>query len=145
MSSATVRFEWNKSTEKMLAELNLGAGGMVQRVIDNAVIRYSMDYVPFDEGVLARSPYANYEPGQVVYAGPYARYHWHGIVMSPNIPIKKNGEIVGWYSPKGQPKTLTERKMKYQGEPKRGPYWALRMKADHLKDIVQEAQDAVRK
>lgn len=143
--STTVKFEWNKSTEQMLAELNLEAGGKVQRVIDNAVIRYNLDYVPLDEGMLARSPYTNYEPGQVVYAGPYARYLYFGEVMGPNIPIVKDGAVVGFFSPKGQRKYLTGRSLKFQGAPKRGSFWFIRMKADHLNDIVQEAQDAVRK
>ena len=143
--STTVKFEWNKSTEQMLAELNLEADGKVQQAIDNAVIRYNLDYVPLDEGMLARSPYAHSTPGQVVYDGPYARYLYFGEVMGPNIPVFKNGELVGFFSPKGKRKYLTGRSLKFQGAPKRGAFWFIRMKADHLNDIVQEAQDAVRK
>lgn len=143
--STTVNFQWNKSTEQMLAELNLEAGGAVQRAIDNTVIRYNADYVPFDEGALARSPYTNYEPGQLVYDTPYARYHYYGEVMGPNIPIVENGQVVGFFSPKNRRKYLTGRSLKYQGAPKRGAFWFTRMKADHLNDIIQEAQDAVRK
>ena len=34
----------------------------------------------------------------------YAHYQWAGIVYEPNIPITQNGEIVGFFTPKGTEK-----------------------------------------
>lgn len=145
--STTIKanFKWNKSTAQMLAERNLESGGRVQRVIDNAVIRYDMDYVPRQTGVLAASPHGGYTPGAVVYNTPYARYLYYGEVMGSNIPIIEGGDVVGFFSPPGMPKHLTGRALHYNGEPQRGSFWFERMKADHLDDIIEEAQNAVGK
>lgn len=76
-------------TEKLLARFNLESGGMVQKAIDAAVIRYDMQYVPWDTGTLARSPYSvtAIGSGEVVYPGPYAHYMYYGEVYGPNIPV----------------------------------------------------------
>lgn len=145
--SATFKaeFKWKKSARQLLYERNLETGGLVQRAIDNAVIRYSEPYVPRDTGTLANSPYTASEPGKVVYSTPYARYLYYGQVMGPNIPIKDGGEVVGFFSPPGKPKHLTGKELHYQGEPQRGSFWFERMKADHTKDILREAQNAAGK
>lgn len=145
--STTIKadFKWKKSAEQMLAERNLETGGLVQRTIDNAVIRYSEPYVPRDTGTLSQSPYTASTPGKVVYNTPYARYLYYGQVMGPNIPIKDGGEVVGFFSPPGQPKHLTGKELHYQGEPQRGSFWFERMKADHTQDILREAQNAAGK
>ena len=60
----------------------------VQQAIDNSVIAWNTQYVPWKTGTLAKSPYRAYTPGKVVYEGPYARYLYYGEVMGPNIPVK---------------------------------------------------------
>lgn len=136
-------------TEKLLTRLNLESGGLVQKVIDTAVIRYDMQYVPWDTGTLAKSAYAATAIGygEVVYPGPYAHYMYYGEVYGPNIPIfdDDTGEPSGWFSPPGKEKHPTGRQLNYSQDPNplAGSYWFERMKADHLQDIVDEAKRAV--
>ena len=136
-------------TEKLLTRLNLESGGLVQKVIDTAVIRYDMQYVPWDTGTLARSAYSATAIGygEVVYPGPYAHYMYYGEVYGPNIPIfdDDTGDPTAWFSPPGMEKHPTGRQLEYSQDPNplAGSYWFERMKADHLQDIVDEARRAV--
>ena len=76
-------------TDGLLRKANLEKGGLVQQVIDKAVIDYSLPYCPFDTGALANSPYSAsvIGSGLVTYPGPYARYLYYGEVYGPNIPV----------------------------------------------------------
>lgn len=128
----------------------LGPGGTVQMAIDNAVISYSMQYVPWETGSLAKSPYRASQPGsgQVVYPGPYARYQYYGQVYGPNIPVfdDDSGVPTRFFSPPGQKKHPTGRELQYNKDtnPLAGSFWFERMKADHLQDIIEEAQAVAR-
>ena len=137
------RFEWNKSEAEMLTERNLEAGGLVQKVIDNAVIRYCEPYVPFESGALSRSPNtaSDIGSGEIVYPGPYAHYQYYGDVYGPNIPITQGGEVAGFFSPPGQAKIPTGAKLEYNQEHSAlsGSFWFERMKADRKDDLLQEA------
>lgn len=66
-----------------------GNHGIVQKTIDNAVIRWCMGYTPADTFMLAKSPYAASDIGSgiIVYPGPYAHYMYVGEVYGPNIPV----------------------------------------------------------
>lgn len=136
------------STQELLQKCNLESGGKVQQVIDKRVMDYCVPYCPFETGHLAQSCYAatTIGSGEVIYPGPYARYLYYGEVMGPNIPIFEDntGEPTGWFSPPGKPKHLTGRELKYATDknPQAGSHWFERMKADHLDDIIQEAQNA---
>ena len=138
-------FKWNKSVEQLLRDRNLESGGKVQAAIDNAVLRYIDPYVPMETGVFKNKARQDSSPGKIVYNDPRARYLYYGEVYGPNIPRFEGGEIVGFFSPKGQPKHPTGRELHYRGEPMRGAFWFERMKADHGKDILKEAQDAANK
>ena len=130
----------------LMRRLNLEPGGKVQLAIDNEVIRWSELYAPFDTGTLAHSPYANRPPqgGQVIYRTPYARYLWHGKVMGPNIPVFEDdsGVPTRFFSRKGEKKHLTGKDLKFRTDknPDAGPFWTLRMKAHHMKDILEVAK-----
>ena len=136
------RFQW---TFDPLTARGLEPGGRVQQAIDNAVIRYSIPYVPFKTGTLATSPYRASPPGsgKVIYETPYARYQYYGEVYGPNIPIFEDdsGIPTDFRSPKGQKKHPTGRALHYDQSlnPEAGAYWFVRMKAAHLTDIVEEA------
>lgn len=145
--SSTMHASFNLPTSAdLLKRLNLEPGGKVQLAIDNEVIRWSELYAPFDTGTLAHSPYANRPPegGKVIYRTPYARYQWYGKVMGPNIPVfdDDSGVPTRFFSPKGQKKHLTGKDLTYRKNknPEAGPFWALRMKAHHMKDIVEVAK-----
>ena len=133
-------------TEKLLAQFNLESGGLVQKVIDAAVIKYDMQYVPWETGTLAKSAYSATDigSGEVVYPGPYAHYQYYGEVYGPNIPVFEDdsGVPTRWFSPPGQKKHPTGRELQYSPDPNplAGSYWFERMKADHLDDIIKEAK-----
>lgn len=137
-------------TEHLLSKLNLESGGKVQKVIDNAVISYDLQYAPWETGTLAKSAYTATDvgSGEVVYPGPYAHYQYYGEVYGPNIPIFEDdsGEPTRYFSPPGQEKHPTGRALEYSTDPNplAGSYWFERMKADHLQDIIDEAKAAVR-
>lgn len=132
----------------MLRKRNLEKGGLVQQVIDKAVIDYSLPYCPFDTGVLANSAYSAtvVGSGKVVYPGPYAHYLFVGEVFGPNIPVFEDdsGVPTRFFSPPGQKKHPTGAPLTYKTDqnPLAGPRWTDRMKADHINDIVEEAKHA---
>lgn len=136
---------------KLLSRLNLESGGRVQQAIDKAVIDWNMQYVPWETGLLAKSPYAvtDIGSGTVVYPGPYAHYQYYGEVYGPNIPIFDDDteDPTGWFSPPGREKYPTGRDLQYKTDtnPLAGSFWHERMKADHIDDIVQEAKNNVGK
>ena len=133
-------------TEALLSRFNLESGGLVQQAIDKAVIDWDLQYVPWETGTLAKSPYSvtAIGTGEVIYPGPYAHYQYYGEVYGPNIPIfdDDSGEPTGWFSPPGREKVPTGRELRYATDvnPLAGSYWFERMKADHLDDIVKEAK-----
>lgn len=134
-------------TKQFVKKYGVGVGGYVQKVVDKRVIEYCFPYVPYDEGILARSAYTATEigSGEVVYDTPYARYQFYGEVWGPNFPIVENGEIVGWKSP--PEKHPTGRPLDYSNshekhDQRAGSHWFDRAMADHSDDILKEAQDA---
>lgn len=134
---------------KLLEKFNLKSGGKVQQVIDKLIMDYDQDYCPWDTGLLANSPYSVtvVGSGEVIYPGPYAHYQYYGEVYGPNIWNEdqhiKNAPSP-YFSPPGQKKHPTGRELQYDTSTNAlaGPYWFERMKADHVDDIVEEAQKA---
>lgn len=132
------------SQRELEKRLGVAPGGHVQKAVDAAVIRECFPYLPFDEGVLAGSANTATElgSGEVIYDTPYARYLYYGEVYGPNIPIVENGTVVGYWSP--PEKSGTGRKLQYNTEkhPLAGSHWFERAMADHMDDVLKEAQDA---
>lgn len=97
-----------------LARRGLTPGGRVQKVVDNAVLRYCDPKVPMDTGMLKDSgPMASaVGDGLLVYATPYAA------------------------------KMFTNPQYNFQGAPERGAYWFQRAMAEHRDDVVREAAAA---
>lgn len=131
-----------------LAEaFGLEEGGIVQKTIDKSVIDWSLQYVPADTMTLGRSAYTATKigSGTVIYPGPYAHYQYYGEVYGPNIPVFEDdtGEPTRYFSPPGQKKYPTGRKLTYSTDvnPLAGAFWIERIKADHIKDIIQEAKN----
>lgn len=69
-------------------------------------------FVPTDTGLLLRQVVIT--PGQIVHTAPYARYIYHGEIYGPNYPIRQGGRVVGYYSPRGQRKQPTGRRMRFR-------------------------------
>lgn len=131
--------------------LGLQPGGPVQQVIDKSVIDWNLQYVPWDTGVLGKSAYGATQigSGEIVYPGPYAHYMYYGEVYGPNIPVFEDdsGVPTRYFSPPGQKKHPTGRALEYKTDvnPMAGPFWADRMKADHMDDILREVKSVVGK
>ena len=146
MATMVGRFDWNGEDVLALMQRNFELGGVVQKAIDNAVIRYCGPYCPFETGTLANSPYRSSQigSGEVIYNTPYARYLYYGEVMGPNIPVfdDDSGVPTRYFSPPGQPKHLTGRPLQYNTDtnPMAGSHWFERMKANHSQDILEEAK-----
>ena len=124
----------------------LGNMGRVQKFVDSECIRLMAPYTPFKNGVLEKSATIGtvIGSGEIVQSTPYARYQYYGRVYGPNIPIYQEGtgDIIGWFSPKGQKKYPTSRLLHHKKakHPKAGPFWFDRMKADHKDDILNGAR-----
>ena len=138
------------NSKKLMKNFGLEEGGIAQQTTDNLVLDYSYPYCPMDSGVLAKSGYiaTRIGSGMVVWPGPYAHYMYHGVIYGPNIPIfdDNSGEPSGFFSPPGEKKSPTGRRMKYNKSinPLAGSFWFIRMKADHLRDIIREVRKVVR-
>lgn len=136
------------NTAALLHKFNLEKGGKVQQVIDKCVIDYCLQYTPWDSGTLAKSAYGATQigSGKVVYPGPYAHYMYYGEVYGPNIPVFEDdsGIPTRFFSRPGQKKHPTGRAIQYKTDvnPLAGSFWFERMKADRMKDILQEAKNA---
>ncbi len=115
----------------------------VQKYIDNTVIRFMKPYTPFRNGILEKSATLStvIGTGELHQNTPYARYLYYGKVYGPNIPITKNGKVIGFFSPKGKKKHPTGAALVYSKakHPLAGKMWFERMKADKRKIILKGA------
>lgn len=130
--------------EEFITSRGVGIGGHVQKIVDAAVIRVCLPYVPFDEGVLAGSANTATDvgSGEVIYDTPYARYLYYGEVYGPNIPIVEGGEITGYWSPPEKHPTGAKLTYRTDKNPQAGSQWFERAMADHKDEVLKEAQDA---
>lgn len=145
MIRITAKLDVKLDPNDLLRAFRLEKGGRVQRIIDQKVIDFCQPYVPASpDRTLEFSAQVSTEigSGEVIWNTPYAHYQYMGIVYGPNIPIKRDGVLVGWFSPPGRPKTPTDRELKYDTSQNHlaGPRWFERMKADKLNDILEEAR-----
>lgn len=97
-------------------------------------------YVPFRTGFLKGSAtrHTVIGSGEIHYVAPYAKYMYYGKLMVDKITKSA-------YSPKYGSKELTDVDMKYNGAPTRGAFWDKRMKAAHMKQLVDGAIAIARK
>lgn len=108
-----------------------------QRYVDSEVINLIRPYTPMNTGYLYESASVAtvIGSGKVVQLGPYARYLYYGVVYGPNIPLYKNGELVGFFSPPKKYPTGRELVYSTAKHPLAGKKWFERMKADK-KDVI---------
>lgn len=131
--NGSLNFKWHSDfgslTEKEFQK--------AQRFVDNEVIRQMIPYTPMDTGFLFKSTTVGtvIGSGKVVQLGPYARYLYYGVVYGPNIPLYKNGELVGFYSPPRKYPTGRELQYSTAKHPLAGKMWFERMKKDK-KDVI---------
>ena len=103
---------------------------LAQRRAVSEVFRLSDPYVPFRTGALKNTVTTDGE--SLTYNVPYARYHWYGKVMGPNVRMAE-----GTYFSPTKPKHLTGRDMTYSGAPTRGPRWTERMFLERRDELLR--------
>ncbi len=136
-----VKIHWNPHFAKNMVQ----RAYRIQCVIDSDVIKFMTPYIPYQSGFLATKALTIptvIGTGEIRQLGPYAHYQYIGEIYGPNVPVKENGEIVGWWSPPS--KAPTGRQLTYDTtkNPLAGARWFERMKADHADDILADAQEA---
>lgn len=136
-----------KPTSQIMARLGIEPNGKVVQFLTKRCAEHMDKYVPLDEGDLA---YDNREiqTNKIIYHSPYAHYMYIGQVMGPNIPIKEDGMVIGWFSPKGQKKHYTGSSIDYsksvaRGHKYAGPYWDKRMWSAEKDEVIKEVQNFV--
>jgi hypothetical protein len=112
-------------------------GGKIQKFIDSECIRQMDPYTPFQSGGLVNSVTIGSKIGygDIKQNIPYGRYQYYGKLMVSSLTGS------AWAS-KGESKVLTDKDLVHNKNknPKAGPYWFERMKADHKKNILNGAQ-----
>jgi len=123
-----------KSIQQLCQERGILVNGRTQKFIDQEVIRLMDPYTPRLNGVLIKSATLGTKigSGKVNQNAPYSRYHYYGKLMVST--------ITGSAWSHGESKELTDKDLKYNGAPIRGPYWFERMKADKKEQILRGAQ-----
>lgn len=128
-------------TDDLLKGLGLEAGGKAQQFFTNEIMKRSDKYVPFSSGVLKGSVHPTLDFESITYTAPYVRYHWFGKLMVDPLYGKgcfydpKTGRM--WSRP-GIEKIVTDKDMKYQGAPMRGPFWFDRMWLAESEEVIQD-------
>lgn len=134
-----------KPISRIKARLGIEPNGRIQKFFTSECAKAMDKYVPYDEGNLADY---RIEDNLIIYEQPYAHYMYEGKVMGPNIPIKEDGIITGWFSPKGKPKHYTGKdidysKSKARGHNFAGPNWDKRMWTAEKDDIIKRVQKEI--
>lgn len=141
MATIKIKPKISNVLQNKLAELN---NPTTMLAIHTNLAKRCDPYVPMDEGMLAQTTVIT--PKEVRYIQPYARYQYYGEVYGPNIPIKENGQVVGWFSPPGLPKHPTGRQMHYNTEkhPLATSKWDEAMLRDHGEEFNKEIEELLK-
>lgn len=103
--------------------------------VHNLYAKMMEPYVPFEAGL------SNLEvtPESVHYNVPYAHYHYIGDTYGLNIPIVKNGIIIGWFSKPDEDgrKHPTGGRLQYS-KPRASDHWDQAMLADKKEEFIQQ-------
>lgn len=132
------RFLWNPNFAKTTNEDFHRA----QCFVDSECIRQMDKYTPKRTGALIRSATLGTKigSGHIVYNTPYARYQYYGEIYGPNIPIYKDGELMGWRSPPKKHPTGREITYSKDKNPNAQKLWFEKMKSEKGESILRGAQ-----
>lgn len=132
------RFLWNPNFAKTTTEDFHRA----QCFVDSECIRHMDKYAPKRTGALIRSATLGTKigSGHIVYNSPYARYQYYGEIYGPNIPIYKDGELMGWRSPPKKHPTGREITYSKDKNPNAQKLWFEKMKSEKGESILRGAQ-----
>ena len=120
------------------------AGERAVGIIAQTVLDDMNEYVPEDQGQLIDSSatHSDVLHGELVWATPYARYLYHGVLMVD----PKTGSA---YAREGQTKVVASPEVQLKFDklknPKAGSHWCERAQADHGEEWRQIYETALRK
>lgn len=101
-------------------------------------------YVPYKKGLLDYDQRV-ITPEYIDYQADYAHYIYEGTVYGPNVPITKDGVVVGWRSPVGKGgKYPTERRLQYnksEGHPFATDHWDKVYLDEHKDELIAHLQN----
>lgn len=132
------KFLWNPNFAKAMNEDFRKA----QRFVDSECIRYMDKYTPMRTGAMIKSVTLGTKigSGRIVYNSPYARYQYYGEIYGPNIPVYKDGELMGWFSPPKKHPTGREITYSRDKHPNAQKLWFEAMKSEKGDTIRRGAQ-----
>ena len=85
----------------------------IKRSVGRLFAEMCEPYIPESSGALINS--VKVTKNYVSWNTPYAHYQYTGMVYGPNFPITDgDGNIVGWYSRRGQKKKPTGARLEYK-------------------------------
>lgn len=133
------------STDKIIKNHGLDENGRVVQFIRDDSDRLMNPFVPFKDGTLRRlKSYPS--ASKIKYTSPHAQYQYGGKqYISPRlgvsgVPIKNDR----WWSPKGEKKKSTGKKLKYH-TPGTGPEWDKLMIEKKGKELINDVQNYIKK
>ena len=134
-----------KPTSAIKTRLKIQEGGPAHKFFTHTCRIHMDKFVPFRDGNL--STIVNERVNSITYKSPYAHYMYEGKVMGPNIPIVKNGTIVGWFSPKGKKKEYTGADINYSTSRHAyaGPHWDKRMWSAEREKVEKEVENFIKR
>ena len=133
------------STNKIIKDHGLDKDGRVVRYLRDTADRLMMPFIPGGaKGKLAKNkiyPSNN----EIKYKSPYAKYQYYGkMYISPK--LKVSGIILKkydrWWSPEGETKIATNKKLKYHTSGT-GPKWNELMMQRRKNDLVKDIENFI--
>lgn len=143
--SFNVKVKMN-SINKILKDHGLNEDGRVIQHARDEADRLMNSFIPMGETGNLRRLKSYPSPSKIKYTSPYSHYQHTGKeYISPRlgvsgIPIKNDR----WWSPKGEKKKPSGRKLKHH-EPGTGPEWEKLMMEKKGKELVKDIQDYIKK
>ena len=129
------------SVNKIIKDHGLEKDGRVVRRLRDTADRLMNPFVPMDNGMLRRNK-TYPKNNEIKYTSPYAKYQYYGkMYISPKLGVSgiplKSGR---WWSPKGEIKTPTSKKLKYHTSGT-GPKWDKLMMQRRKNDLVKDVEN----
>ena len=130
---------------KILKDHGLNKDGRVIQYARNEADRLMNPFIPMQNGTLRRlKTYPS--PSKIKYTSPYAHYQYTGDeYISPKLGVSgiplKSGR---WWSPKGEKKKKSGKKLNYH-TPGTGPEWEKLMMKEKGKELIRDIQNYINK
>lgn len=143
-SGFNLKIKIHKSNQ-IIKDHGLDENGRVTRHMRDEIDRLMNPFVPLKDGTLRRLK--NYPSNsKIKYISPYAHYQYKGEeYISPSLGV--SGVVIGndrWWSPKGEKKKKSGKKLKYN-TPGTGPEWNKLMMNKKGKELINDVQNYIKK